>query len=179
MRFAQLGPPTKPFPGKKPGQRRVLERPNNEYDDASGPSKRNSPALWLELSGLHCPKVRLFLTQLRETDELTIGGHYNNLPASQMGHPEYLERFEKARSSANPEQELYHLAVSLRDEGVSQVDLYLLFERFCQLNHRERPKPDAILDTMDMIYGGRCARGRALYHRELEEKAINEYRHTA
>jgi len=96
-----------------------------------------------------------------------------------MRRPEHIQRIEKALASANPEQELRQLAVALRDEGVSQVDLYLLFERFCQLNPRELPKPDAMLDTLDMIYGGRFAKGQALYPDELDEKAINDHRHTA
>lgn len=96
-----------------------------------------------------------------------------------MGRPEHLQRFENALASANPELELYQLAVALRGEGVSQIDLYLLFERYCRLNPRECPKSDPILDTMDLIYGGWGAKGRALYPHELEEKAINDYRHTA
>ena len=96
-----------------------------------------------------------------------------------MSQPEHIQRIEKARSSANPEQKLRQLAVALRDEGVSQVELYLLFERFCQLNPSELPKPDAMLDTLDMIYGGRFAKGRALYSHELDEKSINDHRHTA
>ena len=96
-----------------------------------------------------------------------------------MCRPEHIQRIEKARSSTHPELELRQLAVALRDEGVSQIDLYLLFERFCQLDRREPPKPDAILDTLDLIYGGRCAKGRALYPHELNDRAINVHRRTA
>jgi len=96
-----------------------------------------------------------------------------------MSRPEYLQRFEKARVSANPEQELYELAVALRDEGVPQIELYLLFEDFYLLSQTERQVTEAILDTMDLIYGGQFAAGRALYPHELGEKVINEYRITA
>jgi len=96
-----------------------------------------------------------------------------------MSDPEHIQRFEKALCSANPEKELCQLAVSLRDEGVSQIVLYLLFERFCQLNQRGDSKLDAILETMDLIYGGPCAKEGVLYPHELDEKEINNYRNTA
>ena len=95
-----------------------------------------------------------------------------------MCRPEHVQRIETALASSNPERELHQLAVALRDEGVSQIDLYLLFERFCRPDKAAHPKPDAILDTLDLIYGGRFAKGKALYPQELDEKAINDFRRT-
>jgi len=47
-----------------------------------------------------------------------------------MSATKHVQAFEEALRSPNPTEELYRLAVSLRDQGLSQFELYLLFERF-------------------------------------------------
>jgi hypothetical protein len=81
--------------------------------------------------------------------------------------PEHIQKFEEAMRAANPEKSLYHLAVSLRDEGMSQTDLYALFQKFQVQTSGEDPRYDAIVDTMDLIYGGSWAKGHALFSTEL------------
>ena len=70
--------------------------------------------------------------------------------------------------AVNPADALYGLAVALRDEGMSQTDLYALFQKFQVQTSGEDPRYDAIADTMDVICGGPWARGRALFSTELE-----------
>ena len=93
-----------------------------------------------------------------------------------MNRPEHLQRFEQAFGSSNPEKELYKLAVSLRDEGISQIELYMLFEHFQITEPAEHPAYDAIGDTMEVIYGGPWAKGRGLFPTALSEDIIKEYR---
>ena len=93
-----------------------------------------------------------------------------------MIHPEHIRRFEVAVSSANVYQELWELALALRDEGVSQIDLWSLFERFFTATAGDDPLYDAIADTMDLIYGGPWAKGNGLYDSELTEDRIREER---
>lgn len=74
-----------------------------------------------------------------------------------MNH-EHIHRFEEAFRSPNPAEELYRLAVSLRDEGTPQIVLYELFSHFQVATSGDDPRYDAIVDTMDLIYGGRGQR---------------------
>ena len=69
--------------------------------------------------------------------------------------------------SAKPAEALYELAVSLRDEGMSQAELYALFEKFQVETSGEDPRYDAIVDTMDLISSGPWAKGRGLFSTEL------------
>ena len=102
-----------------------------------------------------------------------MGGAWVFRLMSQINH---IHRFERALCSADPSEELYQLAVTLRDEGVSQIDLYLLYERFNEVDHCDESKTDAILDTMDLIWGGGWAKGSALYPHELTDQELNEHR---
>jgi hypothetical protein len=82
--------------------------------------------------------------------------------------PEHIERFEKAMRAANPAGALYDLAVTLREEGASQLDLYALYQKFQVQTSGDDPRYDAIVDTMDLIHGGTWAKGHALFPTELE-----------
>jgi hypothetical protein len=93
-----------------------------------------------------------------------------------VNRPEHIQFFEKALSSENPAQELSRLAITLRDEGVSQVELYGLFEHFQIATSGDDPRYDAIVDTMELICGGPWAKGHGLFPTELTEAQINEHR---
>lgn len=41
-----------------------------------------------------------------------------------MNRPEHIRRFEEALRFPNPHEGLYRLAISLRDEGVPQIEIY-------------------------------------------------------
>ena len=96
-----------------------------------------------------------------------------------MNRPEHSQRFEKALSSENPAQELPRLAITLRDEGVPQIELYGLFEHFQIASSGDDPRYDAIVDTMELICGGPWAKGHGLFPTELTEAQINEHRKRA
>ena len=93
-----------------------------------------------------------------------------------MSRTEHIRRFETALRSENAAEEIPRLAVLLRDEGVSQIELYVLFERFQLATSGEDPRYDAIVDTMDLIVGGPWAKGGDLYREKLTEQQINEHR---
>lgn len=93
-----------------------------------------------------------------------------------MNRPEHVQRFQEALRSKEPSEELYRLAVSLRDEGITQIELYELFSQFQMATSSDDPRYDAIVDTMDLIYGGPWAKGGALFPTELSEEKLNEHR---
>jgi hypothetical protein len=93
-----------------------------------------------------------------------------------MSGPEHVRRFELALGSKAPGEELHRLAVSLRDEGVSQIELYALFEQFLIATSGEGPGTDVIPDTMDLIAGGPWSKGRDLFEAELTAEQIHEHR---
>jgi hypothetical protein len=93
-----------------------------------------------------------------------------------MSAAAHRQAFEEALRSASPTEDLYRLALALRDQGVSQHDLYLLFEAFQVATPGEDPKYDAIVDNMELIWGGPWAKGHGLFPTEISEKALNEYR---
>ena len=90
-----------------------------------------------------------------------------------------MQCFEKALESESPESQLWELAHSLRDEGVSQLDLYSLYEHYHLLSQDNDRKADAITDTMDIIWGGGWAKGRELYSHELTSQEIERYKASA
>jgi len=96
-----------------------------------------------------------------------------------MKRTDHIRRFEEAFHSLNPPEELYRLAVSLRDEGVPQIDIYALFEQFQIATSGDDPRFDAIADTMDLIYAGPWAKGHGLFATELTEDQIIEHRKNA
>jgi len=93
-----------------------------------------------------------------------------------MQRLEHIQRFEQAFRSTNPAADLYRLAVSLRDEGVTQIDVYRLFKHFQIATSGANPKYDAIVDTMDLIAGGPWAKGADLFSRPLTNEEIDESR---
>jgi hypothetical protein len=80
-----------------------------------------------------------------------------------MPRSEHIQRFEEAFRSENPAGELHRLAVSLRDEGVAQTDVYGLFQHFQTATSGDDPRYDAIVDTMDLIHGGPWAKGGDIF----------------
>ena len=80
-----------------------------------------------------------------------------------MSATKHTQAFDEALGSPNPTEELYRLAVSLRDQGLSQFDLYLLFEQNQIATPGEDPKYDAIVENMELIWGGPWASGHGLF----------------
>lgn len=93
-----------------------------------------------------------------------------------MNRPEHVQRLQEALQSKEPADGLYRLAVSLRDEGLSQIELYVLFEQSHLATSSDDPRYDAIADTMEVTYGGSWAKGRGIYPTELSEEELNQYR---
>jgi hypothetical protein len=82
------------------------------------------------------------------------------------------QRFELALSSPDPTIALHELAKTLKAEGLGQVAMYHLFAEFQQKADENDPRLDAILDNMDLIWGGGWAKGRALFETELSSADI-------
>lgn len=87
---------------------------------------------------------------------------------------EHIQRFEMALNSERPLCNLRGLAMALRDEGVSQVDLYMLFSHFQTMAAADDPRYDAIVDNMDLIWGGCVAKGHALYPTTLTDEDVRQ-----
>src|SRR5688572_24676118 len=92
-----------------------------------------------------------------------------------MIEPGHISRFEVAVRSQDPRSELYALAVSLRAEGVTQIDTYLLFAHFQEATDGDDPRYDAIVDNMDLIWGGPWAKGHGLFPTELTNDEIRRH----
>ena len=73
------------------------------------------------------------------------------------------DRFRAALETDDADAALYALAVELKDEGVGQTDLFMLFARFQDEIDGDNPKYDAVVDNMDLIVGGPWAKGRDLF----------------
>jgi hypothetical protein len=71
-----------------------------------------------------------------------------------MTTPENIQRFQSTVLSSDPLRALQQLAVSFVDEGMSQTEMYDLFERFLIQTSSEDPTDDVIADTMDLICAG-------------------------
>jgi hypothetical protein len=73
------------------------------------------------------------------------------------------EWFEQALRSVRPTDELLALARALRAGGMSQTDMYELFDRYRAAHHGDADEMcyNAILDTMDVIAGW-CSVNRRL-----------------
>ena len=64
------------------------------------------------------------------------------------------ERFESALVQPDPGNALYGLARSFRREGMSQLEMYRLYDEFrAKLEHDDSAQYNAVLDTMDCIVG--------------------------
>ena len=92
---------------------------------------------------------------------------------------EHICRFEAAMRADHPFESLHALAVSLRDEGLSQFDLYLLFERFFIFIQDNEPKNEVLYETitdiMDLIWGW-CSPGRGLFETTIDQNEFDRYR---
>ena len=63
------------------------------------------------------------------------------------------ERLWAALPEAEPAEAVHRLAVALRDEGVSQADLYRVFYRVIRQLDSGDSRFDAVADTLDYIIG--------------------------
>jgi hypothetical protein len=77
-------------------------------------------------------------------------------------------RLETALHQTEPSRAACELAGTLRDEGMSQLDMYWLFDEFRAIHERDADGVvyDAVLDTMDIIVGW-CGPGARLYETQL------------
>ena len=80
---------------------------------------------------------------------------------SDVGHAAHLEA---ALNAPEPFAAIWALAVALRDGGMSQTDLYALFDAARDRHDGDADQCvyDAVLDVMDFIIGW-CSRGQELY----------------
>jgi hypothetical protein len=81
-------------------------------------------------------------------------------------------RFEEGLTSSQPYELLNALARALKAEGVDQVTIYRLFAEYQQKTDGNDPRYDAIVDTMDLIWGGAWAKGGALFDKELTDADV-------
>lgn len=84
------------------------------------------------------------------------------------------QRFEEALGGPQPSQGLYQLAADLRDEGVSQTDVYSLFANYQARISGDDPLYDAVVDTMDEIHGGPWAKRGGLFPTVLTGEMISK-----
>ena len=68
---------------------------------------------------------------------------------------------------------LEKLAHALRDEGMSQVALYRLYQGEHACSDLDEPRLEALAETLDLIWGGGWAKGRALFEQELSQARLN------
>ena len=81
-----------------------------------------------------------------------------------MPAPSPATRVEQALVGVTPADAAFEVAVQLRDEGMSQPDLYALYDSF-RAQHEadaDQIRYDAVLDAMDFISGW-CSPSQALY----------------
>jgi hypothetical protein len=82
------------------------------------------------------------------------------------------QRFEQALSSPNPSVALEEFAMVLKAEGMAQVTMYHLFAEYQFKTDSADPLHDAIVNNMDLIWGGGWAKGRSLFENELTSADI-------
>lgn len=89
-------------------------------------------------------------------------------------------RLEKALREPEPSRAVLGLARTFRDESMSQLEMYRLFDEFRALHEGDADlaRYDAILDTMDCIVGW-CAAGSRLYDTDLPARAADDWRRNA
>jgi hypothetical protein len=73
----------------------------------------------------------------------------------------------RAALAMKPYPKLRDFAAELRAEGVDQITMYRLFVEFQLATENDDRLFDAILDILDLIWGGPWAKGGALFDREL------------
>lgn len=74
-----------------------------------------------------------------------------------------------ALASPEPTNALHDLAIAFKAEGMGQVAMLRLFGEYQQKIDGNDPRYDAIVDNMDLIWGGGWAKGRALFDKELTD----------
>jgi hypothetical protein len=84
------------------------------------------------------------------------------------------ERFkQRLREEFEGQYDFYGLAKKWRDEGVSQLELYLLFHDFLlSVNDEDSPRVDAIADALDGIASGWGNRRYYLFDSDLSNQPI-------
>lgn len=74
-------------------------------------------------------------------------------------------------NSSDPGSAVHELAVALRAEGMTQVEMYRAFLRMLQSIPADDPRYDAVADTMDLIWGW-CPKGKALFDAPLTDERL-------
>lgn len=87
-----------------------------------------------------------------------------------MSNPEHVSRIDSALCSSEPKESLVGLIRDLEKEGLSQSDIYALFEEQL-LHHRDANEAfyDDLADVMDRIVGW-CSPGQRLFNSEFQAK---------
>ena len=84
------------------------------------------------------------------------------------------QRLAAALQSDVPAQAVAALAHALRDEGMGQAALYRLYLQAHQMHSDSDMLYDALADTMDLIWGGGWAKGRALFAQVLSMARLDQ-----
>ncbi|RGE42681.1 hypothetical protein DZC30_16335 [Comamonas testosteroni] len=82
------------------------------------------------------------------------------------------ERLQAALGQVNQAQAVLALAHVLKAESMGQVAMYRVFQQQLELLDGDDPGCDALADTMDLIWGGGWAKGRALFEQELSTERL-------
>jgi len=83
------------------------------------------------------------------------------------------EKLKVLRETFDGEADFYGLAKRWRDEGMSQMDLCLLFLGFyVSVNNEDSPRVDRIADALDGIYSGWGNREWYLFEKALTNEEI-------
>jgi len=88
------------------------------------------------------------------------------------------QRLEATRDTPNPVESLYAIAVSLRDFGFSQAELYEIFmgAYFRHQDDKDESFYDCICEVLDCIWsGGYCNALRVLYPHSLTQARLRKY----
>jgi len=96
-----------------------------------------------------------------------------------MSPASYIHRFLLAQRALDAPAALIALAMTLRDEGMPQSELYSLFAGFQRSKDTDPAAYNAIIDTMDLIHGGPWAKGRDLYSQPLPHCCIESIEQNA
>ncbi|MDF1744893.1 MAG: hypothetical protein P1V19_14450 [Gimesia sp.] len=82
------------------------------------------------------------------------------------------EQLEDARSTDNPFESLYDIAKSLRDIGLSQLDLYCIFIELFHKHQADEDETfyDTITDILDCIWCGGWGKDRELFDEPLSDE---------
>jgi hypothetical protein len=82
------------------------------------------------------------------------------------------QRFDQALRAPHPSSALHALAQALKADGMTQVALYHLFAEYQAKLDPDDPRHDAVVDNLDLIWGGPWAKGHALFEKELTDADI-------